>query len=114
MPKSNLTANTLPHAVQQALVRLGANIATARNRRGIGQEALASRAGVTRVTQRRVERGSPTTGIGAYFAALWALGLDKEIEDLGSPDRDAEGKTLERARMPKRVRAPAGDLSDDF
>ena len=114
MPKSNLNANTLPLAVERALVRLGANIATARNRRGIGQEALASKAGVTRVTQRRVERGSSTTGIGAYFAALWALGLENEIEDLASPDRDEEGKTLERARMPKRVRAPAGDMNDDF
>jgi transcriptional regulator with XRE-family HTH domain len=114
MPKTNLAEDTLPHTVQQALARLGANIATARKRRGIRQEELAAKAGVTHVTLRRAERGRPTTGIGAYFAALWALGLDREIEDLASPDRDEEGKTLERAHMVKRVRRSAGELSDDF
>lgn len=114
MPRSNLTEATVPRAVAQSLARLGANIATARKRRGIRQQDLADRAGVTRVTLRRVEVGHPNTGIGAYFATLWAMGLDAEIVNLGSPDRDEEGKTLELGRLGKRVRPAPGALNDDF
>ena len=52
----------------------------------------------------RIERGAPTSGIQAYFAALWALGLERELLQLATPDRDEEGKRLERLRLPTRVR----------
>lgn len=114
MPKQGLTAETVPFAVTQALQRLGASISYARRRRALTQQALARKAGVTAITLRRVEQGRPTTAVGAYFAALWALGLEREIADIASPDRDEEGKTLERARAPERVRSGSQGLDDDF
>lgn len=114
MPKLNLTLQTIPFAVERALKRLGANVSYARRRRALTQQALARKAGVTPVTLRRVERGSPTTAIGAYFAALWALGLERELADIASPDRDEEGKTLERARAPERIRPRSAELDDNF
>lgn len=114
MPKLGLNPETVPIAVAQALTRLGASISYARRRRALTQQALARKAGVTPVTLRRVEQGSPTTAIGAYFAALWALGLEREIADVASPDRDEEGKTLERARSPRRIRPRTEVLDDDF
>lgn len=116
MPKKPVERDSLPSAVEKAAKALGANISYARRRRGMKQGDLARRADITPVTLRRVERGNPTTAIAAYFTALWALGLEREIANIGAPDRDAEGKTLERARAPERVRsrAKARDLDDNF
>ena len=113
MPRQNLTSETTPAAVVRAVARLGQNIAQARIRRGLRQVDLAKKTGLAPGTLKRIEEGSPTTALSAYFTVLWALGLESEFESLASPDRDEEGKTLERARQPKRVRAKA-DLDADF
>lgn len=103
----------VPSAVGVALRTLGANIALARRRRRLRQRDLAARAGVSLMTIVRVEKGHPTTAIGTYFAALWALGLDREIAGIAAPERDLEGVTLERARLPGRA-SRGGGLDDDF
>jgi len=113
MPRQNLTHETLPLPVAREVTRLGQNIARARSRRGLKQADLAKKTGLAVGTLKRIEEGSATTAISAYFAALWAMGLEREFENLGSPDRDEEGKTLEMARQPKRVR-PSGGLDADF
>lgn len=113
MPRQNLTHETMPLVVDQAIRRLGQNIARARIRRSMKQADLAKKTGLALGTLKRVEQGSPTTAISAYFTALWALGLEREFENLGSPDRDEEGKTLELARQPKRVHSSRG-LDADF
>ena len=94
----------IPFAVENGVKQLGRHIAIARKRRRLSQADLAEKAGLTRLLLSRIERGSPTSGVQAYFAALWALGLEREFADLASPDRDEEGKRLERLRLPKRVR----------
>jgi len=113
MPRQNLTHETTPLAVTRAVGRLGQNITRARIRRGLKQADLAKKTGLALGTLKRIEEGSPTTAISAYFAVLWTLGLEREFENLGSPDRDEEGKTLELARQPKRVRSTGG-LDADF
>jgi transcriptional regulator with XRE-family HTH domain len=106
-------AHAPPAAVEEAVSRLGANIATARLRRQWRQQDLAEKAGITRVTLAGIERGKLGTGIGAYVAVLWALGLDGDVALLAAPDRDLEGQTLEAARLPERARS-SNRLSDDF
>ncbi|HEX2202610.1 MAG TPA: helix-turn-helix domain-containing protein [Longimicrobium sp.] len=106
-------AHAPPAAIEEAVARLGANIAAARLRRRWRQEDLARKAGITRTTLVAIEQGKLGTGIGAYVAVLWALGLDADVALLAAPERDIEGQTLEAARLPERAR-PATDLSDDF
>ncbi len=113
MPRSHLTQHTAPAAVVDALTTLGQNIATARIRRQLREEDLALKAGINRLTLRRVEAGALGTGIGAYAAVLWALGLHGGLAEIAAPERDLEGRTLEAARRGERVRVPA-ELSDDF
>lgn len=113
MPRQNLTPETMPLAVRRAVSRLGANLARARIRRGLKQGDLAKKTGLAVGTLKRVEGGSPTTALSAYFTVLWALGLEREFENLAAPERDEEGKTLEAARQPKRVHS-AGGLDDNF
>lgn len=102
-----------PAAVEQAVAQLGVNIATARLRRRWRQRDLAEKAGITRATLVAIEHGKLGTGIGAYVAVLWALGLHGDVARIASPERDAEGLTLESARRPSRAR-PATDMDDDF
>lgn len=113
MPKQNLKSETLPTQVAHALELLGANITTARVRRGLRLADLAQKTGLAPGTLQRVERGSPTTAISAYFTVLWALGLEPEFSALAAPERDLEGMTLERARAPQRVHVKE-DLDADF
>ncbi len=113
MPKQNLSHESAPAAVVESLSRLGANIATARLRRSMTLENLAAKAGISKETAARVEGGRVTTSVGAYAAALWALGLLGGLADLGSPEFDREGNTLAAAKLGRRAR-PAKVLEDDF
>lgn len=113
MPRRNVSESTAPAAIVDAVAKLGQDIATARVRRKLREEDLAMRAGITRTTLRRVEAGALGTGIGAYVAALWALGLHGDLAGVAAPDRDVEGQTLEAARRGERVRLST-ELSDEF
>lgn len=106
-------AEATPSAVVQLARKVGANIAMARRRRRLRQHQVAARAGISRPTLARIERGELGTALGAYLSVLWALGLERGAGDLASPLTDREGATLEAARLGERVR-PAGVLSDDF
>ena len=113
MPQQNINRDAAPAAVVEAVAELGRNISTARVRRKMRQDDLAVKSGITRNTLRRVEAGALGTGIGAYVAVLWALGLHDQLASVASPDLDLEGKTLEAARRGERVRV-GQELSDDF
>ena len=113
MPRQNLNPERAPAGVLQLARTLGANIAVARRRRRLTQAELAARAGITRVTFARVEAGHPGTGLGAYLAVLWALGLDRDVAAVANVETDREGATLEAARLGRRVR-PARRPDDDF
>ena len=102
-----------PAAVRESLTQLGRNIAAARLRRRWRQADLAAKAGITRATVIAIEHGRPGTGIGAYVAVLWALGLHGDVALLAAPERDVEGATLEAARLGIRARPPA-TLDDEF
>lgn len=114
MPKPLVFAATAPAAVQAAAQELGGRVKLARVRRRLTQRELAARAGVSYVTMRAVESGNLLTGLGAYLAAIWALGLERELGRLLEPDRDTEGKQLELARTPLRARAKKGSTRADF
>src|SRR5262245_24304431 len=88
----------------QALIRLGSRIRLARIRRKLRQEDLAKQIGRTRSTVVALEKGSPTTEIGAYVAALWVLGLLQELELVADPGLDRDGQALSFSASDKRVR----------
>jgi transcriptional regulator with XRE-family HTH domain len=100
--KSSL--ESLEEAPSEAVVRLGSRIRLARVRRQLRQEDLAAKIGRTRATVIAIERGSPKTEIGAYVAALWALGLLQELELVADPGLDRDGQALSFSVTDKRVR----------
>jgi transcriptional regulator with XRE-family HTH domain len=114
MPRPLMFADTAPAAVQAAARTLGERLRLARTRRRLTLRQLASRAGIAYDTTRAVEAGNLMTGLGAYLALIWALGLENELTSLLDPDRDREGKQFELARTPRRVRGPRGAADGDF
>lgn len=115
MPRGLKIKDSAPASVVRGAQNLGVRIQIARKRRRIPQRELAERAGIAYETERAAEAGSLSTGIGAYLALIWALGLEREVESLLDPDRDIEGKTLELVRLPLRVRKRKRDVLDsDF
>ena len=54
------------------------------------------------------------TGLGAYLAMLWAMGLESEIETFADPDRDETGKQLDLSRQPRRVAHSKDKHDGDF
>jgi transcriptional regulator with XRE-family HTH domain len=113
MPRVSKISKSPPAAVEDILNRLGRNIRTARLRRKLSREELAERIGISRYVLADIEKGKPTTAIAAYLGALWALGLLQDMREVADPDRDEEGKILERARSPKTA-PKRKTLDDDF
>jgi hypothetical protein len=107
-----MTYPTLPFEVQQGLRKLGADLKTARLRRRLGQDELASTAGVSAKTLRRIENGDGGVAVGSVMAVLWGLGLLPSMQAVANPDQDEHGKILEQSRLPQRVRSGAPD--NDF
>ena len=109
MARTYLTATT------DAVRVLGQQLAVARRHQRRTATEVAERAGTTRVTLRRVERGDPSVAIGTYFEVATVL----SVPLFGRAGRDlAELVALgerELTLLPSRVHV--GDLDevdDDF
>lgn len=96
----------LPIPVQNALRKLGKNIRDARLRRRITMELMAERAGFSRITLTKIEKGEPSVSMGAYASALFVLGMTEHLGQLADASHDMVGRELEEERLPKRVRLP--------
>jgi hypothetical protein len=68
---------------------------------------VANRAGITRPTLHRVERGDPSVALGIYATVLFALGLIDKLGAVAAVEGDTVGLALEEERLPKRVRGTA-------
>lgn len=95
-----------PPTLEEILSVLGENIKLARLRRRITTTMLAERAGMTRVTLRKIENGDGGVTMGAYAMVLFCLSLEKDLlllardDVLGRKIQDA-GLTHTRRRVPK-------------
>ncbi len=94
----------LPLPVSRSLKKFGADIRTARLKRGFTEAMMADRIGAHRNTYRKIERGDPTASLGLYAAALFALGFATPFGDLIDQRRDDTGLLLDQERLPRRVR----------
>lgn len=65
---------------------------------------VANRAGITRQTLQRVERGDPTVSLGIYATVLFVFGLIDKLGAVAAVEGDTVGLMLDEERLPKRVR----------
>ena len=105
----------LPIPIITALRKLGQDINDARRRRRITAQLMAERAGLSRSTIGKIEKGVPTTSMGSYGAVLFVLGMEKRLSDLVDSMHDLVGRRLEDENLPQRVRIPhkANEKSDE-
>lgn len=94
----------LPLPVARTLLRVGHNIALARRRRHISQEALAERIGASVNTVRRMEDGYPGTALQHFARALQVFGELDKLEKLLDTAQDSVGLTMMDENLPQRVR----------
>jgi transcriptional regulator with XRE-family HTH domain len=109
----------MPRSIPTILPRLarllkgvGTNIKKARLRRDYSSETVAQRAGITRKTLYRVERGDPGVSLGIYARVLQALKLENDLGLIALDD--TLGRKLQDVRLepkPRAPRRPARDLS---
>ncbi len=102
-----------PIVVDAALRALGERIATARVRRGLRLQDIATRSELSINTVRAVEAGVAGTGIGALACVLWVLGLLPHLDLVAEPGIDREGLVLDLARHGRRASPPIS-VSNDF
>lgn len=96
----------LPVPVIKALRKIGQDIKDARRRRRITIELMAERAGLSRATIGKIEKGDPTTSMGGYASALFVLGMEGALGGLVDSAHDLIGRRLEDENLPQRVRIP--------
>ncbi|KDM90990.1 helix-turn-helix domain-containing protein [Photobacterium galatheae] len=87
---------------QKVLQNLGENLTLAMKRRGISQDMMHKRTGISKPTLRKIVKGDPSVSIGHYVNVLVVLGL---LEDLGKVALDDElGRKLQDIELLKRKR----------
>jgi transcriptional regulator with XRE-family HTH domain len=72
---------------QQAILQqLGENITLAMKRRSLTQQMMAERTGVSRLTVRHIQQGSPRVSMGHYLLALSVLSLADDLAQVAKDD----------------------------
>jgi transcriptional regulator with XRE-family HTH domain len=88
-------------ALKRQLSALGERLRIARLRRRYTAAAVAARAGTTRPTLHRVEKGDPQVALGIYANVLQVLGLNADLDRLGADDE--LGRKLQDLDLPPRA-----------
>lgn len=95
-PKIKRTAVVFPKH-KKVLSILGENLTLAMKRRGITQEMMHSRTGISKPTLRKISKGDPSVSLGHYVNVLAVLGL---LDDLTKVAFDDElGRKLQDIQL---------------
>lgn len=93
----------LPQA-KKTLEMFGENIKLARLRRKLSMEQIAERAGISRSTLVKIEKGDDSVSMGSYFQVLFVMRLDKDFLNVAKDD--VLGRKIQDAGLVTRKRAP--------
>jgi transcriptional regulator with XRE-family HTH domain len=99
----------LPFPLAKQLRDLGERLQLARLRRRYSATTVAARAGITRMTLYKVEKGDPGVSVGTYASVLRVLGLPGDLDLLARDD--VLGRKLQDLELPVRKIAPARNRS---
>lgn len=111
MAAKNSLTTTPPYPVEDAIKTLGANLRTARLRRGLTMQEIGEKIGAGTRAVADAEKGKPSTAIAVYVGLLWALDLIEQMQDVAAPENDKEGLALSMSRQRARRRE---ELDNDF
>jgi transcriptional regulator with XRE-family HTH domain len=89
---------------QQRAKKLGSDLKKARLRRGLKMSVVADRAGISRETLSKIQKGDSGVGIGNYASVIFAIGLGVAWTNLADIEKDIMGRMLDEKRIPLRAR----------
>ncbi len=104
---------------QRLLSQLGERLRLARMRRNLSNLVVAQRAGISRTSVYKVEKGDPGATLGTYLRVLAVLGLESDFNALAADDtlgRKLQDLALGAPRPPQRRRkipTPANAQASD-
>lgn len=111
--ESRTRARGTPLPVRRALRAVSEDLATWRKLRGLTQQQLADRAGITDRTVRRLEDGDGGVTLETVFRVLRALGnLEQFVQALDPYETDV-GRLRADEQLPQRVRPRHVRPADD-
>ncbi len=94
----------LPLKVKHKLRDLGADLKKARLRRRLKMSVIADRAGISRETLSKIQKGDPGVSMGSYATVIFATGLGTDWMELADVKNDRVGQRLDEDRIPLRAR----------
>ena len=98
------TRAPLPPRLAQALAKLGTDLKNARRRRRMPMAYVADRAGISRSTLHKAERGDPGVSLGVVATVLFGYGMIERLERLVDVRWDWAGVAQQEDRLPRRIR----------
>ena len=106
---------TIPPDLKKVMARIGEDLSAARRVRDMTQSDLAERMNVSRQLVIRMENGDSRVSFGAYVAASWVMGLEKNLMDAFDQEKDPVYQRNTRIELAKRVRHETSEDPDlDF
>lgn len=103
----------LAHAREAALL-LGAEVTARRKERRWTEAELAERAGISRTTLRKVERGDTSVALGTAFDVATLVGVVLFHETAADVARERAQLEHRIALLPERIRVRTKEVFDDF
>ena len=91
-------------SVRNGLKKLGDDLKKARLRRRLKMKIIADRAGISRETVAKIQKGDPGVSMGSYAAVIFAVGLGTDWMNLADIEKDSVGRMLDEERIPMRAR----------
>lgn len=106
--RSSKSKRRVPIPVQRAIRKMGQDIRDARKRRRLPIALVSERAGISRATLIKLEKGELGISIGIVGSVLLALDLLERLQDLADIKHDSLGRMLEEERLPQRIHRSKG------
>jgi len=91
-------------SIRRNLKTLGKDLKNARLRRRLKMTTIAERAGISRETLAKIQKGDPGVSMGAYAMVIFAIGLGTDWMSLADIKNDQMGQMIDEDRIPKRAR----------
>ena len=86
------------------LQALGARLRLARLRRAFSAETVCARAGISRPTLSKIEKGDASVTMGSYLQVLRVLEMEQDLVTIAADD--VVGRRLQDAGLARQARAP--------